>query len=236
MESLFVLVHSPLVGPFTWSMVAEQLRQLKVDVLVPKLADGDDSNLPHWEQHANAVKETLAEVPHARPVVLVGHSGAGPRLPAIQRTIAQPVAACLFVDASLPHPGRSVLDELAINVPDIDRELRPFLRAGGSYPTWNAEVLREILPDAVIREQFLAELHPRNLRFFEEEMPDIAIGPDTPCGYILLSKAYLRQFEHARKAGWPSRRFHAGHFHMLVDPSAVTASMVELLAEMGQRL
>jgi predicted alpha/beta hydrolase family esterase len=113
MDSLVVLVHSPVVGPFTWSMVAEQLRQRKVDVLVPKLADRDDNDLPYWDQHTAAVKQALADVPPGRPVVLVGHSGAGPLLPAIHRAIAQPVAACLFVDASLPHPGQSRFDELA---------------------------------------------------------------------------------------------------------------------------
>jgi hypothetical protein len=166
----------------------------------------------------------------------VGHSGAGPLLPAIHRAVAQPVAACLFVDASLPHPGQSRFDELAINTRELAQKLRPFLVAGGSYPTWGTEELREILPDTFIREQLLAELHPRHHRFFEEKMPDVAIWPHAPCGYVLLSEAYLAQLEQARRAGWPSRLFHAGHFHILVDPAAVTASMVELLAEMDQRL
>ena len=234
MDSLVVLVHSPLVGPFTWSMVAERLQQRKVDVLVPKLTDRDDSNLPYWEQHTEAVKQTLADVRQDRRVALVGHSGAGPLLPSIHRAIAQPVAACLFVDASLPHPGQSTLDELAINAPDLAQELRPFLIAGGSYPNWGAEELREILPDTFICEQLLAELHPRHLRFFEEKMPDITIWPDTPCGYVLLSEAYLGQLEQAQRVGWPSRLFHAGHFHMLVDPAAVTTGIVELLAELEQ--
>jgi hypothetical protein len=236
MDSLVVLVHSPLVGPFTWSMVAERLQQRKVDVLVPKLTDRDDSNLPYWDQHTEAVKQALADVPQERRVVLVGHSGAGPLLPAIHRAIAQPVAACLFVDASLPHPGQSRFDELAINARDFAQKLRPFLVAGGSYPNWGAEELREILPDTFIREQLLAELHPRHLRFFEEKMPDVAIWPHAPCGYVLLSEAYLVQLEQAQRAGWPSRLFDAGHFHMLVDPAAVTTAMVELLGEMEQRL
>jgi hypothetical protein len=39
MESLMVLVHSPLVGPFTWSLVARQLQAGGFDVLVPTLTD-----------------------------------------------------------------------------------------------------------------------------------------------------------------------------------------------------
>jgi len=58
-------------------MVAEQLQQRKVDVLVPKLTDRDDSNLPYWDQHTEAVKQALADIPQERRVVLVGHSGEG---------------------------------------------------------------------------------------------------------------------------------------------------------------
>ncbi len=177
---------------------------------------------------------SLAEVPIDRRVVLVGHSGAGPLLPVIHRGLVQLVVACLFVDASLPHPGQSTLDELAVSVPELEEELRRLLMAGGSYPNWGREELREILPDAAIREQLLAELHPRSLRFFEEKMPAIAFRSDTPCGYLLLSEAYQIQLERAQRSGWPYRIFSAGHFHMLVDPDAVTLGMLELLREMAR--
>jgi hypothetical protein len=78
-------------------------------------------------------------------------------------------------------------------------------------------------------------------------MPDVAIWPHAACGYMQLSEAYLVlvhrliynddvavQLTQAQKAGWPSHLFHAGHFHMLVDPAAVMIGMAELLAEMEQ--
>jgi hypothetical protein len=64
-------------------------------------------------------------------------------------------------------------------------------------------------------------------------MPDVALSPDIPCGYVLLSEAYLSQLKRAQRAGWPSRRFQAGHFHMLVDPVAVAIGIIELLGENG---
>lgn len=39
MESLIVLVHSPLAGPFTWSLVAKFLQANGFDMLVPVLTD-----------------------------------------------------------------------------------------------------------------------------------------------------------------------------------------------------
>jgi hypothetical protein len=48
-----------------------------------------------------------------------------------------------------------------------------------------------------------------------------------------LGDTYQNQLEQAQKAGWPYRVFHAGHFHMLVDPAAVTVAITDLLTEMG---
>lgn len=233
MDCLIVLVHSPLVSPFTWSKVAEGLRQQKVDVLVPNLTTDDDKGVPYWKQCASEVKQALSQVSPERRVVLVAHSGAGPLLPSIRDTIAQPVAACLFVDASLPHPNQSTLDELAINAPELAKELYPHLLAGGSYPNWSAKDLSDTIPDPLVLKQLLAELRPQRFRFFEEKMPQTVITPDTPCGYILLSDAYQTQLEQAQKAGWPCRIFHDGHFHMLVDPPAMTSAIIDLLNEMG---
>jgi hypothetical protein len=50
----FVLIHSPLVGPFTWSPLADQLRKRRFDVIVPTLSDGGNAKLPYWKQHADA--------------------------------------------------------------------------------------------------------------------------------------------------------------------------------------
>ena len=47
MDDYFVLIHSPLVGPLTWSLVAEDLRRRGIDALVPTLHD-DDTGLPYW--------------------------------------------------------------------------------------------------------------------------------------------------------------------------------------------
>jgi hypothetical protein len=72
-------------------MVAEHLQRRNVDVLVPKLTDRDDSELPYWEQHTEATKQALADFPQKRRVVLVAHSGAGSLLQA-RKSQAMPLA------------------------------------------------------------------------------------------------------------------------------------------------
>jgi hypothetical protein len=56
MESLMVLVHSPLVGPFIWSLVAQQLQADGFDVLVPVLTDSGETPPPYWQQHTVSVQ------------------------------------------------------------------------------------------------------------------------------------------------------------------------------------
>src|SRR5258708_37293094 len=143
MESLIVLVHSPLVGPFAWSLVAQHLQAGGFDVLVPTLTDSGGTPPPFWQQHTASVQRALASLPQERPLVLVGHSGAGSLLPVLAQAAPHPVQAYRFVDADLPHPGKTQLEEM----PAFAQELRRLLASGERFPNWKDEDLREVLPD-----------------------------------------------------------------------------------------
>lgn len=161
--------------------------------------------------------------------MLVGHSGAGPLLPVLAQAARHPIKAYLFVDAGLPYPGKTPLEEMP-------EELRQLLAAGERFPNWSDEDLREELPDGGVRQQVLAQVQPRSLSFFEEVMPDIPGWPDAPGGYLLLTQGYRPYLQQAQRAGWPSRTLPAGHFHMLVDPVAVATTLVELMKQMNEKL
>jgi hypothetical protein len=229
LSPLFVLVHSPLVGPTTWEPVAVALRGRGHEVAVPALWDNDTATPPYWQQHAEAVVRGLGAVAADRPVVLAGHSGAGPLLPAIGARLAQPVAAYLFVDAGLPMDGASRLDGMAREDPGWAAQFAQELRAGAVFPAWTDEELAGIVPDAGRRQALLDELHPRDLAFFEEVIAVPDGWPDAPCAYLQFSAAYAAPARQAQAAGWPFRRLDAGHFHMLVEPEAVAGVLVELV-------
>lgn len=106
---MFVLIHSPLVGPYTWTPVADRLQQRGVDVVVPKLHERFEEGALYWAQYADAAARMLTPDDPA-PVVLVAHSGAGALLPAIRELMERPVAAYLFVDAGIPENGKSWLE------------------------------------------------------------------------------------------------------------------------------
>src|SRR5438034_515867 len=103
---LFVLVPSPLVGPFTWSLVADELVARGHQVLVPDLSD--EGTGPWWERHVASAGAQLSG-DRELDIALVGHSGAGALLPLIARAAAIRPAAYVFVDAGLPPEGRSRL-------------------------------------------------------------------------------------------------------------------------------
>lgn len=227
-----VLIHSPLVGPFSWSLVADVLRRQGQQVIVPALTDADDLARPYWQQHVASIAGALAAVPASLPLLLVAHSGAGPLLAAIGAALRHPRAGYLFVDAGLPRDQASRLDLLRAESPPVAEQLQQVLEAGGRFPAWNEPQLRDLVPDPGARARLLAELQPRGLAFFSEPIPVFAGWPDAPCAYLQLSPAYAGSADAARRLGWPVRAIQAGHFHMLVAPEAVAQMMVQLVREL----
>jgi pimeloyl-ACP methyl ester carboxylesterase len=226
---LYVLIHSPLVGPLTWKLVAEQLRQRGLDVIVPALRDSPDSNEPFWKQHANSVSRALSQIPKDAFITYVAHSGAGPLLPAIRQSIQNPVHAYVFVDAGIPRPNATRLELMKSEDPQWAVEFQEYLEGGGSFPNWSFDDLQEVIPDASLRRQMAAEIQPRGLDFFTEPIPVFEGWPDAPCVYIKFSPPYQYSVSQARQAGWPTYELAAGHFHMLVDPIAVTDLMIDFV-------
>ncbi len=98
-DSTFVLVHSPLVGPGTWALVAEELRCQGHEAIVPSLLGVAAAAAPQWRHCVDAVRAATERF--ANPIVLVGQSGAGPLLPRMADATGN-VAAFIFIDAMLP--------------------------------------------------------------------------------------------------------------------------------------
>ena len=226
---LYVFIHSPLVGRLTWKLVADELRERNIEVLVPILLDSPDSKKSYWEQHAESVSEAFAQVPQNSPLTLVAHSGAGPLLPVIKELLPNPINAYIFVDAGLPRHEATRLDLMNSEDSDWAKEFQAYLEGGGSFPNWSFDDLQEILPDEKLRAQMVAEIQPRALDFFTEPIPVFKGWPDAPCVYILFSEPYKRAAVEARKAGWPTYELESGHFHMLVDAKAVTNLIVDAI-------
>ena len=230
--SVFVLIHSPLVGPYTWSLVAEELRRRGYKVVIPALKSQPSGAGTYWERHVEHVSASLHAVPCETPVILVGHSGAGPLLPAVSQRIEQPVVAYLFVDAMLPENGKCRLD--LFESPQAADQFRRKAK-NGLLPVWSADDLRQLIPDEPICTRFVSELSPLPLQVYEESLPVFEGWPETPCAYLQFGSnpAYAPAVLRARQAGFACSTLEAGHFHMLVAPGAVAEALLDLTRRMG---
>ena len=226
---LLALIHSPLVGPLTWTRVAAVLSDRGVPVLLPELRDDPASRRPFWQQQAESAAQALAARASAQPLILVGHSGAGALLPAIRQALGRRVAGYIFVDAGLPVDGQTRL----VTFGDQEASFREFLLGGGRFPNWTRADLQEIVPDPALAERLAADQRPRALPFWDEPIPVFSGWPDAPGAYLLFTETYRRAAEQARAWGWPVRELPAAHFHMLVEPEAVADAMLELAAPMA---
>ena len=213
-----VLVHSPLVrGSASWGRLADLLDARVVDVR------GDDRP-PYWRRFVDAAAAGL------RPgAVLIGHSGAGPLLPAIGAAVGG-AGGYVFLDAGLPADGLSRLDMMAGEDPALAAELRSNLVAGQRFPLWTAAQLADLVPDP---DALVAGLQPRGLDYFDEPIPVPAGWPEAPCGYLRTSPAYDVPAAAAADLGWPVRRLDIGHFAALRAPEEVAAAIRDLTRGWG---
>jgi hypothetical protein len=224
----FVLIHSPLVGALSWRPTADRLRARGFTVVVPSLAGVFDAAPPYYPKLAARVVERVRATVAARPLVLVGHSGAGALLPSVAAAFSDVVVAAMFVDAVLPHPGATWFDTAP---PSLGEHLRR-LAADGWLPRWDQwfppGTLDPLLPDPALRTRFLAELPRVPLAYFEERAPATANRIPREA-YLQLSEAYREAADEAERRGWPTRREAADHLAIVTRPELVAEHLVRLL-------
>ena len=162
--NLYILIHSPLIGGLTWTLVADQMLKRGLKVLVPILNDSPNSNKPFWKQHADSISQAFAGLSKDASVTLVTHSGAGPLLPAIRQSIAYPVNAYVFVDAGIPRNGASRLDLMKLEDPEWAKQFQEELEHGKRFPNWSLDDLEKIIPDETLRRQIVDEIRPARVK------------------------------------------------------------------------
>ena len=224
-----VLVHSPFLGPASLRPLADALAaggvesclvDLRVTVSAP----------PVHQRLIGAFADAMDEVELAEPAVLVGHSGAGPLLPAFAAELDELVSGLVYLDAELPTPGRSF------------RELEPArftaLRASareGQLPRWSdwftPNPFTEFVTDEALRAEMTDEEPEVAVEFLKEQRPSAEW--DGPSGYLLLTEVYAEHSAAARELGWPVRELTSNHLAPATDPFPVAAALADLLAALA---
>ena len=199
-----MLVHSPLTGPSFFGGVGDALWQRGRRAYLARLPAAEHIHPPYWLTHAAGVANAL---PEEGNVVLVGHSGAGPLLPAIgklagNRGCEARVSGYLFMDCDLPRDGASRLD--LFDQPDAAAALRARAERGWLRP-WRDVDLAELLTDAAVRAAFVTEQPRTPLALYEEPIRVPDDWPEAPCGYLQLSAGYPTRGRETPRWGNPRR-------------------------------
>lgn len=228
-----VLLHSPLVDASTWGEVPERLRALGHDVIVVDV--DDDLEPPYAARYVACAAQQVQAARPSGPLVLVGHSGAGPLLPQLgfaQRAAHRRVGAYVFLDATLPRAGASRLDLLHAENEAVAHDVHHALEAGGLEPRWDARLLAADGLAESAASTVLASLRPRGLAFFDETLPHPGDWPDAPCAFVQTSAARAGAARVAALRGFAVEQTGGGHFAALARPAEVAAVLHRLAAEL----
>ena len=235
-----VLLHSPLTGAAAWGPLPDALHATGVQVVVVEVTDDDVP--PYATRYVAAAATQIsaalaADDGPAEPLVLVGHSGAGPLLAQVgfaRRAAKAPVGGYVFVDAGLPRPVRAAsrLELMETEDPAFAADLRGALEGGERFPAWTDTDLRGEIRDDGDRALLLASLRPRGLDFFTEPLPTPTDWPDAPCAYLQTSEAYALPARQAAARGWPTQVMNKGHFAAMTNPQDTSTALQALLRRM----
>ena len=224
-----VLVHSPFLGPASLRPLADALAAHGHPAVLLDLRPSVVS-APVHQVLVGAFADAISEEDLAGHVVLIGHSGAGPLLPAFADALEDTVTGLVFLDAGLPTPGRSWRDTVPAS---LYAQLKSASREG-RLPRWQRwfepDPLVDLVADEQLRDEIADEAPEVPIAFLKETRPDVEWTG--PAGYVALSEAYVADADAATALGWPVRRLDSNHLAPATDADPVAVAVLEVLGEL----
>ncbi|HTZ08789.1 MAG TPA: hypothetical protein VMB72_06945 [Acidimicrobiales bacterium] len=218
---VFVLVHSPLVGPTQWRWVGEHLRRWGFEVRIPSLAGFETAGPRYWEPCVQAV--VLACAGAGGPLVLVGSGEAGPLLPAMVLALLGRVGAVAVVEASLP-PERGYAETVSSAL--RRRMTAPRPAGAPAPPPWDERTEAALSRVPERRRLLVEELPAVPAAYFDQVVPVPAgWNEGVACAYRAFTDAHLADAREAQRRGWEVRRVAGHQLHMVVRPEAVARAL-----------
>jgi hypothetical protein len=211
------LIPSPFLGPASWSLTVSHLQDACT-------VDYAGVSGPDWFDAA--ARRIVAEVDDL-PWAAVLHSGAGAFAPSLAEAATR-LRKLVFVDAILPHPGKSAVETAPPGQIDGLRRLT----SEGLIARWDRwfgrGAIEDWVPDAAARATCLADIPQVPFAFLEARAPDHAGWERLPAAYVRLSDGFEANAYRAEARGWDTRRVDLGHLGMISQPAAVAAILSAL--------
>jgi hypothetical protein len=222
-----VLLHSPLVGPGTWRLLAPALRARELEVALADFAADMAGDPPYYPRLVRTARALLAPARDTTTFVVV-HSGAGSLVPAI----ATDVAGAIFVDALMPHPGQSWFETAPES---LKLRLEKSAHAGHVPPWhrwWPDGAIRTLFTDEAGYVEFVAELNEIPLAYLKEPAPGVKLQERFRGAYLQLGPGNAAEASLAEQLGWPVRRQPLHHLALLTHPEVISDRIGELVTEL----
>ena len=222
MATRLALIPSPFVGVGSWAAM---------DAIMPEATTVDYGAVGGPHSYDGVARQVIAQV-DAQVWLAVLHSGAGGFAPALA-AIARNLTGFIFIDAVLPYPGRSWLE----NAPTaLAAQLRQ-VRDNGLLERWNEWFSDDIAPDLVSDPHFRSAFNPELPRvpfsFLEAASPADGRWESVPTVYLQLSPLYAEEAERARQRGWRVRVSWRHCITMASHPEAVAVLLRESARILG---
>ncbi len=223
---VFVLIHSPLLGPTSWSLVAQELNRRGYEAIVPSLLGIASAPEPQWRYALGAVRGATAAI--NSPIVLIGHAAGGPLLPAIADVVGPEVAGIIFVDSDLPPPDGAASLAPARLIKQLRALSQDALLPRSSW--FRQQVAEGLIPPESPAVGFIEEIPALPLSCFTDHIPMPQAWSRGPCAYLLLSPdTHSENATQARARGWPVTALGgAHHLSIITNPLAVTDTILDL--------
>ncbi|HSZ50745.1 MAG TPA: hypothetical protein VK801_04170 [Caulobacteraceae bacterium] len=226
---VFALLHSIFLSPLIWRGVGAELAASGGSVRLLDYRDVVRNGGSYYDHAAQVVADQLP-----RQAVLVAHSAAGALAPSIVAASEGSLAGVVFVDALLPHPGRSWLETapqllkalITEGVADDDR-----------VPPWPRllppPVLARLVPDVAMRSTLIEESPSVPLSLLRERAPALDLPSELNVAYVQLSDSYDSEAQAARERGWRVLRLAGDHLWPLTHAVQVAKTVRDTVASLG---
>lgn len=226
----WLLVPSPFLGPSSWRPTGDVLADQGQHVAIActrMTTRADEDHVTPWIDEI--LDFGIAEP--GLPVVVVGHSAAGPRLPLlVDRLLARgdEVDAMIVVDGRFPD-GRAFTESEPRFGALLDGLLRPddYLPP---WPRWWGSLVTGVVVDDMARHLVLNEAPPIPRGWFDQGCPVPDLPPSVQRAFLAFGPAYAEARDQAKAAGWFTLTLTGDHLHQVVAPEPVAATLLAMVA------